>query len=598
MARITRQKAEELIETPVNREYIDAAILHEERLAMHVEPFSRNTLQTNRGYQEYDAWVKDILPEDKYKRFLQFLTNPLDTVDSTESIFDELKKVFDAQDKYVKYNFTASELEQDFTDYLTQIKDDEFWRTQGFEALKIHINSFVVCDLPSMPSASRAEPYYYFLNIRDVITVKVDQKNCKVEYIAFEDADNRKLVIDDEYYRIFVKEADGEKYIFKEEIRHTTYVAEDNDTVVSGIGYCPVTSFWHEFIKDTNGIDKSSPITNALGKLDWLLWVRTGKKYLESYTFPIIVTYDQDCDFEDEKGNRCTEGFITKQSTYVLEKGATPTTYQVPCPACTKRSFIGAGTEFTVSAPRDKEEHDMMLKPVDIVEMNTEKLQHLDKYIEALENEIYLNCVGFDGESINKEAINETQVAANFESKESVIMGIKDQLEKTMKFVAETLARMRYGAMFLGSEYNLGTEFYLTSVEDLVKMVKEAEAANMPSYFIDKLKDQIVNTKFRTNSDQRAKNEILKHLEPYAGMTAAEMQALRIDETDVENFIIKLNFVTFIRRFERENMDLTEFGTALDFNSKIKIITQKLTDYAKEIAQSWVNKGSDQGSES
>ena len=41
---------------------------------------------------------------------------------------------------------------------------------------------------------------------------------------------------------------------------------------------------------------------------------------------------------------------------------------------------------------------------------------------------------------------------------------------------------------------------------------------------------------------------------------------------------LKINFSEFVSRFERENIDIVEFGSALPLHEKIKIIKDKLLD--------------------
>ena len=52
-----------------------------------------------------------------------------------------------------------------------------------------------------------------------------------------------------------------------------------------------------------------------------------------------------------------------------------------------------------------------------------------------------------------------------------------------------------------------------------------------------------------------------------------------ISETDLR---IKLNFPNFVRRFERENTNILDFGTAIPYKRKIEIITAELRKYAEE----------------
>ena len=75
----------------------------------------------------------------------------------------------------------------------------------------------------------------------------------------------------------------------------------------------------------------------------------------------------------------------------------------------------------------------------------------------------------------------------------------------------------------------------------------------------------------------------LAELEPYRHLTRSEVLDLYgkniIDENDMR---IKLNFANFVRRFEREYINILEFGYNMPFNSKINFITNKLKDYASE----------------
>ena len=49
-----------------------------------------------------------------------------------------------------------------------------------------------------------------------------------------------------------------------------------------------------------------------------------------------------------------------------------------------------------------------------------------------------------------------------------------------------------------------------------------------------------------------------------------------------EELFIKLNFANFVRRFERENTNILEFGSQIPLTKKVEIITNKFFDYASE----------------
>ena len=80
---------------------------------------------------------------------------------------------------------------------------------------------------------------------------------------------------------------------------------------------------------------------------------------------------------------------------------------------------------------------------------------------------------------------------------------------------------------------------------------------------------------------------ILKDLEPYVHRTQEQVQTLyEKGLVSQEEVILKSDFMGFIRRFERENDNILEFGTAIPYSDKIKNIYQTLLEYAKQRAVS------------
>ena len=76
---------------------------------------------------------------------------------------------------------------------------------------------------------------------------------------------------------------------------------------------------------------------------------------------------------------------------------------------------------------------------------------------------------------------------------------------------------------------------------------------------------------------------ILKHLEPYRHYTFDELMKLQEKQLlNQDSLKIKINFSTFVDRFERENMNIIEFGSQLDFDKKISIINEKFKEYVRE----------------
>ena len=201
-----------------------------------------------------------------------------------------------------------------------------------------------------------------------------------------------------------------------------------------------------------------------------------------------------------------------------------------------------------------------------------------------LRTDIITAIVGQNEEVTQREAVNEQQIKANFESQSTVLQHVKKGFEEAQLFVDSTCCRLRYGSAFLSASVNYGTEFYLFSSDELRERYKTAKESGMSEADLDALLQQIIETEYRHNPQQMQRMIILSDLEPYRHLTRNEVAGL-YDKgiVTLEEYLIKLNFADFIRRFERENMNIIEFGDALDYDKKIGIIKEQLTQYATEM---------------
>ena len=100
---------------------------------------------------------------------------------------------------------------------------------------------------------------------------------------------------------------------------------------------------------------------------------------------------------------------------------------------------------------------------------------------------------------------------------------------------------------------------------------------------LDALQNQIIETEYRHDPIQMQRMLVLAELEPYRHLTRPEVLELYEKQLITEDELrIKLNFANFVRRFERENTNVLEFGSQIPFSKKIEVITNKFYDYASE----------------
>jgi len=485
---------------------------------------------------------------------------PVPTNNVVDAISDEYSKVFNAQNSFFGYDFENSEYKQIFIDYLEKCNDKDFWQTEVFGAMLTGINSIVVVDLEINQETVLPEPYKYLLDISRVVDVEVD-RNGQIEYLLFKEGADKLAAFDAASYRVFTKNDAGE-YFLTSEMPHD-------------LGYCPASFMWADNLDTRNGIVKQSPLSSILSFLDKYLAKDVSKDCLDVYAaFPIYWAYEGECDYENEEGAKCNSGFtLYEKDRRRLE----------PCPACAKSSLTGAGSMLRVPilVSDSTQSYPDLREPAGIISIDKDSLTYNTDEIIRMEAKIIEIATGKIRNISSKEAINEDQVKSQFESQTNILRYIAQNLEKINTWTCNTVARLMFGDQYLGCTINYGNEFYLQSLEDITKDYQTGKASGLPSYVLLSKRKQIEELQSKNNPTERDRLNILKYLEPYADLTPQECKSLSIDQIDFEGFALKVNFVTFIHKFELEYGDIVEWGSALSLKTKIDKINQKLKEYVR-----------------
>lgn len=521
-------------------------------------------------FTEFADWVQKLIPKDKYRIFLSLFKFPTQNIELTGKIYGELERVFDGRNSAVTFQFLDPTLSDDWEAYRHDVlKEPEIWRSRGWDALRTAINCVMIIDLPTEQQGERPEPYFYFLGIENVIDFRA--KGEALEWIVFRQPGKRIAAFDDTFMRVFQLNEKGEIEELITEVQH-------------GLGYCPAKFFWTTPLSQEQPDIKKSPLSPQLGNLDWLLFFRVSKRHLDLYApYPIYSAYAADCNFRNnETGDYCDGGFLRNiKGEYKIFRDGTVER----CPVCSEKRIAGVGSFIEVPIPKDNRPD--LRDPVTITTIDRNSLDYNTEEEKRLADEIYSKVTGTGGEVQQKESINEMQVTANFEDKKNVLLSLKTNFEKAQTFVDETICRLRYGESYLSSNINWGTEFYLYSTDDLQTIYNEAKKSGASEARLDMIADQIIATENRNNPLQMQRMFLLKQLEPYRHLTLSELQGLASRQLiDPIMMLIKINFATFVDRFERENINILEFGSALPLDRKIDIINQKFIEYAKEQQQS------------
>lgn len=553
---------------------LSRARLHQMRIKFHTvkRVTSFNAPYISVPLTQFLAMVENILPHDKFVLFKALFRYPVKTNEITDVCFDKLSRIFDGRNPAFNYQFANSELRDDWEEYrLSKLNEPEVWATKGWEFFKSEINSVLIVDVPKEQRSERPEPYFYWLPIDDVITYRADATTGVMDFIVFRRRD-KIVVLDDSTYRVW-----------KDKKKTGTIEGEPEIEVAHDLGYCPARFFWNEPISLDEPDVKMSPLSAVLESLDWFEFFHISKRQLDLMgAYPILSGYEQSCDFSNaENGDYCDGGFLrNKQGYYKLDAAG----LLCRCPKCGNKRIIGAGSFVEIPVPNSEQNQPDLRNPVQMLTVDRNALDYNVEEQKRLREEIITAVVGQDEIVTNRDAFNEQQVRANFESVTTVLNRVKKGFEAAQQWVDETVCRLRYGNYFLSAKVNYGTEFYLSSVEDLRDRYKAAKEAGASESELDMMQNQILQTEYRNDPTTLRRMMILSELEPFRHLSRTEVADLfsknLVSETDLR---IKLNFPTFVRRFERENMNVLEFGNAIPYQRKIETITAEFRRYAEEM---------------
>ena len=438
---LSNDQIQNIVKSRPNLRDIERGIRHQKRLRFHSDTvLSKSDFRD--AYSEFTRWVgvdkPEMLPKDKFDRFLTLLRPPIPTIELTESVYSRLLKVFHSQDAFFSYDFITPELKSDWEDY----RDKLFWQTKGFQAMQSAIDSVWVVDLPELQITSRPEPFNRLIDIANVIDIRNDDHlNCV--YVIYQMGDFV-VAYDNEFIRVY--ESKGR--VDQEIISGVSIAISPMKEIFHELGYTPARQFWSEQLDPRNFINKEAPITKELSDLDWLLFHMTSKKYMDlTNAYPIITVYDHDDDYEDPDRTE------NKDRT---DRGKRPA----------GNKLLGPGTIVGVPIPQG-DEPDLMENPIKMISPDVDTLNWHVEEETRLTNKIYRSIVGADQDIKNEMSKNEKQIDAAFESQLSVLFRVKRNFEIINKFADFTIAKLRYGDSFIGGNIDYGTKFFLKDVNEL-----------------------------------------------------------------------------------------------------------------------------------
>ena len=414
------------------KQTIALALLHQNRLRFHSEVVPSTPALASwmyRGKQREDisplfagregvaqaltdflAMVQNLIPKDKFEVFKTLFRFPVITNEVLDVCFDKLSRIFDGRNPAFSYQFAATEQRDDWEWYRQEkLGEPTVWSTKGWNFFKTQINSVLIVDLPEEQEAGDRypQPYFYWLPIRDVIDFKADPTTGQMKYIIFRQDEDKIAVFDDESRRVF-KAKDNQVGELLMEAKHD-------------LGYCPARFFWNDPMSLDKPDIKQSPVTKELDRLDWYLFFTISKRNLDTYgAYPIYWGYQQDCDFHNDECE-CDGGFLKdRKGNWMYDNNG----LLMPCPVCSQKRLTGAGSFVEIPVPDPNAGQPDLSNPVGMLSVDRSSLDYNKTEEKDLRMAIITAIVGQAEEITQREAFNEQQVKAGFESQSTVLQRV------------------------------------------------------------------------------------------------------------------------------------------------------------------------------
>jgi hypothetical protein len=565
-----------ILEKPKNKLAVSEARDQEDWLRFHCEThLTRFT--ANRKVTDHLNWVESLLPSDIFRTFAKLIQFPLQTVDVVNDAVRFFEKIFDGRNPVQAMNFRSPRALEDYGMYRAQINVEEKFRKIGMKAVHYAANTALVVDLPDIQETPQPEPYFYAVdiyNIRDFGTYA----DGSFEWIMFDLGNQMLALYCDGYYRILDISQGVDKFQIVVENPHD-------------LGYCPATWFNDEPVNDTQKNVKKAIPTNSLGELDYYLFFDNCHKYVNLYVpFPIYTGLAQECDFEmDDDGTGaghlyCYRGFLRNgDDQYLLSHNGKIK----ECPVCSKNQKAGLGAYIEYQPPSDENNFTNLANPVQMLQVDTGALEYNYQESERRSKNLVLKMTGHKTDLINDQAVNQRQVRSIFDSGANVLKKRKAQFEKKQAWLEKTIAALRYGPeQIIEIEFDYGSEFFTLTAEELLESYHEARQKGASDQVLDQILSEYYSTKYRNNPTMLQRSKILTALDPLLHSSKKDAIALfQQGVIDRDTMMIKIKLSTLINRFERENGDLLQFGSALGLGAQVDRIKSILLTYVQEDAE-------------
>ena len=563
--KLSKDNIIELVKKPVNGTYIQNGRKYESILRLFTEPMFEDQIKNESAWKEFLQFIRKTLGDKKAERICDYIQFPLSSTGLTKNIMKDLYKVFDAGNSFFSVEASKKNSGDKIKKAISRANITNWIENTGKEVLKNRPNTVVVID-----KDEEGMPYLVKVNSERLMDFKLAEDNFSFEYIVFEHSvvKNEK---DEEEVRISVYDEEQFFVILKIGDNYTIESATNHN-----IGYCPARMFISKPLNTHCKFSRDIPIANSISKLLEYQQLEIYHYYTDLYAaFPVVEMVRPTCDVEN-----CHGGLIHYDEQYTEDGEEKTITKTKKCESCANRSQIGVGSKVLVDPPKEgKPSASGMFK---FISNDIANLNYIREKVDRAAKVVQLRIAGMDS-TMTKEAINELQVKGSFQSRSNVLLDIKENLDGLYYWIARTVCKTINPNKDVEINANFGTEWYLVSEDDLQKRYDTAKKSGIPESEIREIYFQLLETKYKGNPERLNKMKTINMVDPCPYFTQEEKVVLLEKGAILESeFIISQRMDNFIKRFEREELSINEFGSELEPTEKYKRILEILNKYADE----------------
>lgn len=298
--------------------------------------------------------------------------------------------------------------------------------------------------------------------------------------------------------------------------------------------------------------------------------------YMESYEWQV------DCDNQD-----CRGGYVEKVINYGPDKGKTSKYSCGRCQGTGKVTQRGPFGQLTINRDALNPDSPIPVPPKDYIKKDIEPIRELK---EIIKEEKQSGFSAINMEILNKIGENQSGIAKTIDRQDldSFLLKVSNHVFKYfLPNLVYYTTIWRYKNVLQPRELveylpfiHAPRDFSVLSINELMEEYKEASKTEVSPFYLRRLEEEIVNSKFSNNEEERLKNIAIIRLNPFPEKTSDDLLSAMASGAIRKEDWIKANYIEMlVAEAIKEDVDFL----SLDLVAKNYVIDELVTSKYSQI---------------